>query len=158
MIYTHHRRVCRHDKVWVFKNVFIKGYISMLFSIDVFLELWMYIVLCTLGAINHFPVRVQNVDGICTPKKRNILLQFQVGIKIHHTGIMNLQQHIFFELVTISIDRILFWDEIMKRPRVRSKYTQRMVQNEETLRASVLLNTPNPENAKRIWKNVISCN
>ena len=44
----------RHDKIWVFKNVFIKWYISMLFFIDVFFELWIYIVVCPFRVINHF--------------------------------------------------------------------------------------------------------
>ena len=31
-MYTHHRRVYRHDKIGVLKNVFIKSYSSVLFS------------------------------------------------------------------------------------------------------------------------------
>ena len=57
---TSHRRVSRHDKVWVFKDVFIKWCISMLLFIGVFFHLWIYIVVCcTFRVINHFRVRVQ---------------------------------------------------------------------------------------------------
>ena len=47
-MYTHHRRVSRHDKIWVFKYVFIKWYISMLLFIEVFFQLWIYIVVCNV--------------------------------------------------------------------------------------------------------------
>ena len=51
-MYTHYRIISRHDKIGVW-------YIWMLFFIDVFFELWIYIAVCTFGVINHFRVRVQ---------------------------------------------------------------------------------------------------
>ena len=42
--------------------MFIKWYILRLFFIDIFFELWIYIIVCTLRVINHFPVQVHKID------------------------------------------------------------------------------------------------
>ena len=52
------------------QNASLKGNISVLFFIDVFFELWIYIVVCTFRctfrAINHFQARVRVIEPVIT--------------------------------------------------------------------------------------------
>ena len=62
-----------------------------------------------LNTYGHIMNCLQKADELCIPKKQKIFLfLFQVGINICLSLIMNQAKHIFFGVVAISLDRVLF--------------------------------------------------